>query len=194
MIKKRLILLCIFTSLVTFGQNKEEEKVKHMYWEGKNSQAENTEIPEKWKNESAVILYQEFFYDYHKFATNVRYTSGIRKRIKLLDKISVDDFSDFSFIKKFRVKRGYWGRKGKKFVGIKIIKPNGKVREIEIGKEATQTDNKNEYKIAIPGLEVGDIIDYYVHTVEPFKQRYGYTFESIKRPLNDIFTQQKNLY
>ena len=146
------------------------------------------------KKESAVILYQEFFYDYHKFATNVRYTSGIRKRIKLLDKISVDDFSEFSFIKKFRVKRGYWGRKGKKFVGIKIIKPNGKVREIEIGKEATQTDNKKEYKIAIPGLEVGDIIDYYVHTVEPFKQRYGYTFESIKRPLNDIFTQQKNLY
>ena len=191
MIKKRLILLCIFTSLVTFGQNKEEEKVKHMYWEGKNSQAENTEIPEKWKNESAVILYQEFFYDYHKFATNVRYTSGIRKRIKLLDKISVDDFSEFSFIKKFRVKRGYWGRKGKKFVGIKIIKPNGKVREIEIGKEATQTDNKNEYKIAIPGLEVGDIIDYYVHTVEPFKQRYGYTFESIKRPLNDIYPTKK---
>ena len=96
-------------SLVTFGQNKEEEKVKHMYWEGKNSQAENTEIPEKWKNESAVILYQEFFYDYHKFATNVKYTSGIRKRIKLLDKISVDDFSEFSFIKKFRVKRRILG-------------------------------------------------------------------------------------
>ncbi len=177
----------LLSFLLNYGQSNEELKIKELHWGSNDSQKNNIDVPAKWENESAVVLYQDYFYDYHKFAKNVRYTHSIRKRVKLLDKASVDEYSEFSFVKKFRVRRGYYGRKGKKYMGIKIIKPDGSEKEIEIDKEAVETDEKNEYKIAISGLEVGDIIDYYSHSIEPFKQKYGYSFSPITRPLNDVY-------
>ncbi len=182
---KLLTLLLLFAAL-GFSQSKQEIEIKNLYWGDNDSQKNNADVPSNWENESAVILYQEYFYDYHKYAKNVKYTHAIRKRVKLLDNAAIKEYSEFSFIKKFRVNKGY-GKNGKKFLGIKIIKPNGDEKEIEIDKEAVETDTNNEYKLAISGLEVGDIIDYYIHTIEPFKQKYGYTFKSIERPLIDIY-------
>lgn len=187
MLKNLTFILFLFTVTLSFSQSKEELEIKKSYWGNNDMQKKNTDIPDKWKNESAVILYQEYFYDYHKFAKNVKYTYGIRKRVKLLDKASVEEYSEFSFVKKFRVRRGYFGRKAKRFLGMKIIKPDGTEKEIEIDKEAIETDNKEEYKLAISGLEVGDIIDYYSHTIEPFKQKYGYSFRAITKTLNDEY-------
>lgn len=187
MLKKLTIILFLSVVTSSFSQKKEELEIKKTYWGNNDLQKNNMDIPEKWNNESAVILYQEYFYDYHKFAKNVKYTYGIRKRVKLLDKAAVEEYSEFSFVKKFRVRRGYFGRKAKRFLGMKIIKPDGTEKEIEIDKEAIETDNKEEYKLAISGLEVGDIIDYYSHTIEPFKQKYGYSFRPITKTLNDEY-------
>ena len=54
------------------------------------------------ENESAVIIYKNENYDFHKFGKNVTYTTSIRKRIKLLDKAAVEEFSEFAFQKRFR--------------------------------------------------------------------------------------------
>ena len=183
---KSLIFTLLFSSSL-FSQSKEALEIKNLYWGDNDTQKNNVDIPVEWENESAVILYQEYFYDYHKYGKKVKYINAIRKRVKLLDNASIKEYSEFSFVKSFRVARGYWGKKGKKHLGIKIIKPDGTEKEIEIDKEAVETDNYNEYKIAISGLEVGDIIDYYSYTIEPFKQKSGYTFKSIERPLIDIY-------
>lgn len=184
------LLFVILGIYFSSAQSKKEKDIEAIYWI-KNSQKKNTTVPEKWKNESAVILYQEYFYDYHKFAKNVKYTNAIRKRIKLLDQAALEEFSEFSFTKTFRVRRGYWGKKGTKYLGIKIIKPDGSERKIKIDNEAVATDNENEYKLAISGLEIGDIIDYYIHTIEPFKQKYGYSFSPRTRILNDEYPAKK---
>lgn len=184
--KLKSLLLTLFITVNTFAQSdKEKQKIKDIYW-GNDTQESNIDIPEKWNNESAVNLYQEYFYDYHKFAKNVRYTTAIRKRVKLLDKASVEEFSLFSFSKNFRVQRGYWTRKAKRFIGIRIIKPNGDIREEKVDKNTLVEENE-ELKLAISGLEVGDIIDYYVHTVESFKQKYGYSFKEETNILNDEY-------
>ncbi|WP_205589265.1 hypothetical protein [Mesonia aquimarina] len=179
--KNLIILFICFTSYISFSQN---EELDSKYWNG--SQNGNTEIPEKWKNESAVILFQEYYYDYHKFGRNVKYTKSIHKRIKLQDQASVKEFSEFNFDKRFKVDRGYFGKRGTKTLGVKVIKPSGEERIISVDEEAVEKE-ENEYKLAISGLEVGDIIDYYVHIVEPFKQKEGYLFELNTEVLNDYY-------
>ena len=50
------------------------------------------------------------------------------------------------------------------FIGINIIKADGAVKKVDINAEAINTrgeDEKDKYKLAIPGLEMGDVIDMY---------------------------------
>lgn len=190
MIKKQLFVITaiLFSSLSIFAQSKKELEIKASIWGDNDSQKSNLEIPEKWQNESAVVLYKEYFYDYHKFAKNVNYQHSYRKRIKLLDKAAIDDYSEFTFTKKFAVNKG-WVKRGKNFVGIKIVKPDGTEKEIEVDKEAVKTDD--EYKIAISGLEEGDILDYYIYSIEPFKQKEGFVFDPVTKIISDDYPIKK---
>ncbi|WP_298501896.1 hypothetical protein [uncultured Maribacter sp.] len=190
MIKKHLFLLPIvlFSAISVFAQSKKELEIKASIWGENDTQKGNIDIPEKWQNESAVVLYKEYFYDFHKFSTAVTYKHSYRKRVKLLDKASIEDYSEFTFTKKFAVNKG-WIKRGKNYVGIKIIKPDGTEREIEVDKEAVKTDD--EYKIAISGLEKGDILDYYIYSIEPFKQGHGYTFDPVTKIISDDYPIKK---
>ncbi|WP_298473174.1 hypothetical protein [uncultured Maribacter sp.] len=190
MIKKHLFLLPIvlFSAISVFAQSKKELEIKASIWGENDTQKGNIDIPEKWQNESAVVLYKEYFYDYHKFIKNVNYQHSYRKRIKLLDKAAIEDYSEFTFTKKFAVNKG-WVKRGKNYVGIKVIKPDGTEREIEVDKEAVKTDD--EYKIAISGLEKGDILDYYIYSVEPFKQKDGFVFDPVTKIISDDYPIKK---
>jgi len=191
MLKKIFICLLIFTTISVNSQTRQEKEIKNTFWGASDTEKDNVTIPEKWNNESAVILYQEYFHDYHKFGKNVRYTSSIRMRVKILDKAAIEDYSEFSFEKNLRVRRGFWGKREKKFIGVKIIKPNGDEREIKVNEEAVKTDD--EYKLAISGLEIGDILDYYVYTIEPFIEKNGYSFEPITNFLSNEYPTKKFL-
>lgn len=183
--KIKLILLMIFLGTTSFAQDKKE--IKEFFWGQKDDYKKATTILDKWKNESAVIIYKREHYNYHKFGASVTYTSAIRKRIKLLDQASVAEFSQFSYKTKFYSNRAYgniW-RRGTNFIGVKIIKPDGK--EIEIDTEKEAKDVNGEQKLAIPNLEIGDIIDYYFYSVEPFKSVYDYSFEPVETALGDIY-------
>ncbi len=184
--KFKILILAIFGFVfMANAQSKDELEAKEFFW-GKNDKYKNAnEIPDKWKNESAVVIYKNINYDYHKFGKRVTYKNSIRKRIKLLDKNAVEEFSKFSFKNRFRSTKGAytWRSKGKIFFGIKIIKPNGKEIVVDVDKEAIEQDN-GEKKIAIANLEVGDIIDYYYYSLEPFKSAYVYTFEPVEQTLS----------
>ncbi len=182
------ILIAILCSSFVVSQSKKELAIKELFWGKNDSQITNTEIPEKWKNESAVILFKEYFYDYHKFAKKVDYVNSFRKRIKLLDKAAVEEYSEFSYTTKLDRGRS-WRKKSSKYLGVKIIKPDGTEKEIEVDQEAVQTDEG--YKLAISGLEVGDILDYYIYELKSFKQKYGYTFKPITRILSDEYPVKK---
>lgn len=180
-------IFTLFVSLSVFAQSKEAEAAKEFFWGTDDQYKDVTDIPEKWNKESAVVLLKNVNYDFHKFGKNVTYKTSLRKRIKLLDKAAVEEFSEFAFQKRFRSTKGRytWRKKGNNFVGIKIIKPDGKEIEIDVEKESVEVDGEN--KIAISNLEIGDIIDYYFYRLEPFKSTYAFGFDPVETALNDEY-------
>jgi len=187
MTSKFLFTLLLAFSVSAFSQSKEELEAKDFFWGANDAYKDANEIPEDWKNESAVIIYKNENYDFHKFGKNVTYTTSLRKRIKLLDKAAVEEFSEFTFTKRFRSSKGRysWKKKGDRYVGVKIIKPDGTATEIDVENDAVEVDG--ETKLAIANLEVGDIIDYYSYKNEPFKTTYAFGFEPVETSLGEEY-------
>jgi hypothetical protein len=183
--KKLLFYLIVFTTFNTFAQDKSE--IREFFWGKSDAYKTAVTVPEKWKNESAIILLKYEFYDYHKYGKNVTYTSAIRKRIKLQDAASVKEFSEFSFKNKFYSNKGqYWYQKeSTNYIGVRIIKPNGKEIEIDTEKEIKTLDK--ESKLAISTLEIGDVMDYYYYSIENFRSKEEVGFDPVETPLGDVY-------
>lgn len=183
MIKSTFIFIFILVSFSSFAQKKAE--IDEFFWGKADDYSKVTEVPSKWKEESAVIIYKYNYYGYHKFGTSVEYTYAIRERIKLQDLAAVKDYSEFSFKEKFRSDKGYGSKNATGLFGAKIIKPNGKEIIIDVDKEAKKIDD--EKKIAIANLEVGDIVDIYSYTVEPFNSKFALGFDPVETTLGDYY-------
>ncbi|HEX7846113.1 MAG TPA: DUF3857 domain-containing protein, partial [Chitinophagaceae bacterium] len=132
-----------------------------------------TAVPEQWKNESAVIIGQRTEYLFTRpgssknTATIVRINEYVHKRIKLQDKNALEKFSTFYYVT--------MGRDGK--AEYRIIKASGKEETLDM-KTAIEEESDvpdiykpifyklaiRSMKIAIPNLEVGDIIDYSIRS------------------------------
>jgi len=159
-----LLCLSIFTTTFSFAQvpaigDKIEDEFKL------------TVIPEKWKNESAVIIGMKEEYLFKRQVAKGKVTAGvhiseyIHKRIKLQDKNAVEKFSTFYYVT--------MGTDGNAV--YKVIKSNGNAVDIDM-KTAIEEEQDvpdiykpiyykmkvKSMKIAIPDLEPGDIIDYTV--------------------------------
>lgn len=129
-------------------------------------------VPDKWKSESAVILAQKTDYAYvRKAMTNaMTIREYVRKRIRLQDKNALENFSEF-----------YYATYGKKTaVTYSVIKASGKVVNIDLS-NAIEVDkdvpgvfkpiylrggNTAYFKMAIPDLEIGDIVDFHFESAE----------------------------
>ena len=178
----------------TFGQTREEKSkalmdtlmaqkhrqdaaavLRRQHTTAKNNQAvfgeddpifKNTQVPEKWKSQSAVILACKTTYTFYIKASSACFDEVERKRIKVLDKSAIDNLSTFYFIPT-------------NDVGFTLIKKDGTTIKINLD-EAVPVDeyipvptsyllegaanylySKSYKKIAISNLEPGDIIDYY---------------------------------
>lgn len=181
--KQILLFLLVFTGGIAAAQNKQE--IKEMFWGKDDPYKKAMTVPDKWKNESAVVLCKNEIHDFHKFGMNVTYVSAGRKRVKLLDQAAVSEFSEFSFRDRFYSRRGFSWKQATNILGIKVVKPDGSEREINIDEEAVTADDKK--KIAISNLEVGDIIDIYYHSTEPFKSALEYGFAPVETTLGDSY-------
>ncbi|MEI9809054.1 MAG: DUF3857 domain-containing protein [Bacteroidota bacterium] len=132
-----------------------------------------TAIPEKWSKESAVIIGQKTEYQFTRLASGKKYTTVVRineyihKRIKLQDKNALEKFSTFFYVT--------MGKDGK--AEYQVIKANGKRVDINMSTAIEEENdipaiykpiyyrlNVKYFKIAIPDLEVGDIIDYSIRS------------------------------
>jgi hypothetical protein len=181
--KKLLFYFIVIITCNTFAQDKAE--IKEFFWGKSDAYKTVLTVPEKWKNETAVMILKSEFYDYHKFGKSVTYTSSIRKRIKLQDAAAVKDFSEFSFKNKFYSNRGYNRRESTNYIGVKIVKPSGKEIEIDVEKDTKTVDK--ESKLAISALEIGDIMDFYFYSVENFKSKEEVGFDQVETTLSDIY-------
>jgi hypothetical protein len=160
----------------TFSPSKLESIAKNMrtIWEDADPDFTVTAIPDKWKEESGVIIAQKTKFAFDKDANKLAVYEITHRRIKLNDRDAVNSYSYIYF----RIGSSNDG------AGIKVIKSNGTVQDVSlrnavyvedpadvpttfqpyIGKATTYLDKSKSrvifYKLAIPDLDPGDIIDY----------------------------------
>lgn len=140
------------------------------------------EIPEEFsEGQSAVIIGAYYGVTGEKnsvsatrsFNTKTTCTSIDRIMVKLLDQSAVDYYTDFSYSGTLHAKRanGIVQRKIENAFGARIHKPDGSTQEVDLSDALAETSGKkgdkvDSYKIAIPGLEVGDVLEYFYYTKE----------------------------
>ncbi len=181
--KKVLLLLSLIVSVAlaaqdddTFSPSKLEAIARNMktVWDDTDPDFGISAIPDKWKEESGVIIAQKTRFSFDKDANKLAVFEITRRRIKLNDRDAVNSYSSVYF----RIGSAYDG------AGIKVIKANGTVQDVSlrnavyvednddvpstftpyIGKASTYLDKSKSrviyFKIAIPDIDPGDIIDY----------------------------------
>lgn len=181
--KKVFILLSLIVSVTvvaqdddTFSPSKLEAIARNMktVWEDNDADFAVTTIPAKWKEESGVIIAQKTRFSFDKDANKLAVFEITRRRIMLNDRDAVNNYSSVYF----RIGSTNDG------AGIKVIKANGTVQDVSlrnavyvednddvpstftpyIGKANTYLDKSKSrvifFKVAIPDLVPGDIIDY----------------------------------
>lgn len=141
------------------------KEVRKMIWENGDADFSVTTIPDKWKEKSAVIIAKSNILSYRKaiIRSHLQYKSFRHERIMLLDKAAIEKYSQFTI-----PENGRYGDKTYEFyAGFKIIKPDGTEILIPLSKavkeeRAINKSGYNQFKLAIPNLEAGDILDYYI--------------------------------
>lgn len=150
----------------------DEEKVINEIWARTDMpEFKNYKIEEQYKNEPVVILarYQEFIGN-----VKVAYMGGqmpcrgkefYRNLIMINDNSAIRQFSTIEYVNNTATR--------KQVVGIRVIKNDGSVVEINPNdyiKISTDLNNKrkknNITKIAVPNLQKGDVIDYFIYEEE----------------------------
>lgn len=185
-----LLLAC--TTLQAQNLNEEEYKrtaaeIQKEIFETPDANFDTNIIPEIYENESGIILAKKMFYVMtRKSKLNVslfasvsqqcKFTTTNRQKVKINDKAALEEFSSIQYSKSTNKDAGgissaVFGKfreNSKSFVGVKIIKPNGKEIIVDTNEEVLTKDEKKrkEGKLAISNLEVGDIIDFYIRTIE----------------------------
>lgn len=137
------------------------------------------EIPEKYKDESAVYIAIYNNLSIRRFSDqrrlSMRYSrdkcveQGVLERslIYINDKAALDEFSEYDFLTSVTHKQGSSQNKSRMAMGVKVIKPDGTETEIDTDDYVEVKEGKKgkqlRQKLAVPGLEVGDIIDVFVY-------------------------------
>lgn len=145
------------------------------------------EVPDRFRNESAIILaaHKDIFakkktgvgFDRNaslipiKRVALINMDDYLRTLILINDKTALEEFSEYDM----PVKSGYsdWffqEKDERKYVlGVRIIKPDGRIVEIPTDDFVILSQQKNDdkadrQKLAVPGLEVGDKLDIFLFT------------------------------
>ena len=117
-----------------------------------------------------------------------------RVMVKINDASGIEDFNTFTIdAPKSADIRGFTIATIKPAFGARIIKPDGSVTDVNMEEALTVTKGKKnkdaEYKIAIPGLEPGAVLDYFYYTEYFLEEQSlpGITYEFFRRyPTKDF--------
>jgi hypothetical protein len=187
-----LLMACLLLSIACFAQKEEDEKTSKAEIKKQEEQKKKRDeifnspdpdfkvlkVPEKWNNESAVVLCQKYFFNYQFEPFGIMLRELVRRRIMLLDKAAVEVFSEFYY-------------NNSDLTGFRVIKPGGKTvtvdqkNAVKVSSEVTiprifrsVSYGVSYMKIAIPDLEPGDIIDYFYKSDNQIAYAYVPTYYS----------------
>lgn len=178
------VFLCV-TLNITNAQSKdavkyrkESEEMRKTVWAWEKPQFKVKEVPAQYANASKVVLahHTELTADSKsKFAfyglgfgpkKEQTLTEVVRELVKVNDKNAVSEYSELSFTQFERSSGFYSNEKTTSYVGVRVMKPNGTVKEINADDIVLTKDEalEKKAKIAIPDLQPGDILDYFIAT------------------------------
>ena len=117
----------------TFSPSKLENIAKNMkaVWEDADADFRVSAVPDKWKEESGIIIAQKTRFSFDKDANKLAVYEITRRRIKLNDRDAVNSYSSVYF----RIGSSNDG------AGIKIIKANGTVQDVSLRNAVYVEDN-----------------------------------------------------
>jgi len=164
-----LFFLTVFALSNTYAQKQKElDKVlKDAFWTNCPKEFKVMKEPEIWKNESAVILANSYEFTLTKETHGLKLIAVLKHsfhfRVKLMDKASIEEYSELDFDNNRSTSRLSGNTTSYRYVGIKIVKANGEEKELDLSKSvATDYNSSSDNKIAVPDLEPGDILDYFI--------------------------------
>ncbi len=185
--KTLLIIVCALTCTAAFAQSESDKqtyadqaaKIQSDIWGSPIAEFKATTVPASLSKESAVILARSFSLSRAssgklKFGRSIRVTTRTTKftvfheRVKINDKTALDEFSTLQYQKKLDKTTSQLFAKfvdvNNTFIGAKVIKPAGKEIMVNTSEEVlTKNESKDQKgKLAIPDLQVGDVLDYYI--------------------------------
>lgn len=186
--------------LIDFDTDQNPEKraefYKKLLWDTPQEGFNDTIIPEKWKNESLVYICSstELLIDYEM--GKMKYYTFHHNRVKLQDINAVSNYSEFSFRDDFKSKGLFQKVIANYHVGYKIIKPDGTEHEVNVNDAVEKSmqqgrDKLTINKVAVPDLELGDIVDYYYITEVKFPVSKFYAMSPDWYPLVDEYPIKK---
>lgn len=161
-----LFLFLVVVQLPVFAQKKAPKLVTkeqiYKYLEREeyaNEIFEITKAPSKWKDESAVMLAFKIKHFLGTYKGNIQRFQYLRYRVLIQDKFSLRAFSSIEIPDGDHVK-------------IEVIKPDSSSEEVDLKQAITQKNKVENFmgfvglefseskRLAIPDLEIGDIIDF----------------------------------
>lgn len=163
-----ILLLSLLPQILFAGINddkKRAEEIRKLMWNSGDPDFITTAVPQKWSSSSAVILARAFFLSYRKLpiVSDLSHENYAHYRVKLQDSKALEEYAQFTL-----TGSGSWGNvRSSSYAGFKVIKPDGKEIEIPLSMAVKENQELNRtridvYKLAIPNLESGDILDYYL--------------------------------
>lgn len=167
-----LIALLLATGLYAEDYNALAQRIRQEVWKWDLPEFQQRDIPEQFQKESSIIL-----------TAHSRVTIGLRSPlniwltkdrklscqntyrmlVKINDKTAIDEYSLFEYDTQWKdvsITRSY-RTEVQQIVGIRIIKPDGSIKEIEADAYKTTDGPQERQRVAIPGLETGDILDIF---------------------------------
>ncbi len=189
-----IFLIASTNYLLQADSDKKAQELKTYFWNNSSDNFKVTNIPDKWTNKSAVIIARSYEKYYTKrLIGGLMHLDYVHYRVKILSKKALEEFAQFTFPKSTKVGVYQFNF----YAGYKIIKPNGKEIEVPLSDAVESEMEVNRYqfntlKLAIPNLEIGDIVDYYIAEEQsiPANKDY-YSFDPVIFRLNSDYPVMK---
>lgn len=91
------------------------------------------------------------------------YITTVRQMVKINDKAALEEYSELSYQQFEGLSYSKW-RGATTIVGVRILKPDGKIKQVDIEESVLVKDEKRDKqrKLAISDLQVGDVLDYFI--------------------------------
>lgn len=184
------------------------EQVRREVWAKPLPAFSQKACPEDYRKHSVVTLaaYEELIVDQHNKADvamllltwqvmrQVSVSYCYRTLVAINDEAARNNYSQFDFMS-IASGPGLWSReKQMRTVGIRLIKPDGTVREVSTDEYVRTAEGRKgqeeRSKLAVPDLQVGDLMDVFTYSVSELNERSAEPFLFCFRQDNPLLSYQ----